>query len=39
VVVIEDAARLDGIEPIRSRHRPGHVEQPIEIRAQHLIFR
>ena len=38
VILVEHAPRLDRIEPILGRHRPGDFEQPLEVRADHLRF-
>ena len=37
VVLVEHAARLDRIEAIFGRRAPGHLEQPVEVRARHLV--
>ncbi len=37
VVLVEHSARLDGIEAIFGRRPPGHLEQPVEVRARHLV--
>ena len=38
VVLVEDLARRDRIQPIRRRHRPGHVEHPVDVGADHLVL-
>ena len=39
MVVVEDTPGFDRIEPIFGRHGPGHVENPVDIGPQHLVFR
>ncbi len=38
VVLVEHAARFDRIEPILGRLRPGDVEHPVEVGANHLVL-
>ena len=38
VILIEDLARGDRIETVRRGHRPRHVEHPVDVGADHLVF-
>ena len=38
MILVEHAARFDGVETVRRGHRPRHVEQPVNVGAQHLVF-
>jgi hypothetical protein len=38
VVFVESFARLDGIDPVGSRHAPRHVQDPVDVRAEHLVL-
>ena len=38
VILVEDAAGLDGIEPIGGRDAPRNLEQPIHVHPDHLVL-
>ena len=38
VILVEHAARLDRIDAILGRRRPRHIEQPVDVGAQHLVL-
>ena len=38
VVLVEDAARFDGIEAVLGRLRPRHVQHPVDVGADHLVL-
>ena len=38
VVLVEDAARLGDVDRVRAELRPGQLDQPVEIGADHAVF-
>ena len=38
VILVEHPPRLDRIEAILGRRRPRHIEQPVDVGAQHLVL-
>ena len=39
VILVEDAPGFDGIEAILAGLLPGDIQQPVQVRADHLVFR
>ncbi len=39
MVLVEDPARFDGIDPVGSDHRPRHIEERVDVGSQYLVLR